>query len=221
MYPGWPDRPLVTVDPGPVASEYEGRTRPGHFAGVLQVVGKVISLVRPDVSVFGQKDAQQLALVRALLRDLDLPGTVHAVPISRDADGLARSSRNAYLTGDERGHALALSRALRAGQDAAATGAGPARVLTDARAVLDSAPGVDVDYLALVDPVTFRPVTAQAAAPGSPTPHTTGDGGAVPAPVVRVAPDGGKSDAVLIVAARVGTTRLLDNVPLTLKGGTA
>ena len=221
MYPGWPDRPLVTVDPGPVASEYEGRTRPGHFAGVLQVVGKVISLVRPDVSVFGQKDAQQLALVRALLRDLDLPGTVHAVPISRDADGLARSSRNAYLTGDERGHALALSRALSAGQDAAATGAGPARVLTDARAVLDSAPGVDVDYLALVDPVTFRPVTAQAAAPGSPTPHTTGDGGAVPAPVVRVAPDGGKSDAVLIVAARVGTTRLLDNVPLTLKGGTA
>lgn len=214
MYPGWPARPLVTVDPGPVAAQYEGRTRPGHFAGVLQVVAKVISLVRPDVSVFGQKDAQQLALVRTLVRDLDLPGTVHAVPISRDTDGLARSSRNTYLSAAERGQALALSRALRAGEQAAAAGVDAAGVLDAARAVLDAAAGVDVDYLALVDPVTFEQVGAVARGARAP-------GAEVPGSVARVAAAPGKIEAVLAVAAGVGTTRLIDNVPLTLKGGPA
>nr|WP_226925464.1 pantoate--beta-alanine ligase [Georgenia thermotolerans] len=160
----YPAEPLVRVDPGPVATVLEGRTRPGHFAGVLQIVCKVLNLVRPDLAVFGQKDAQQLALVRTMVRDLDLGVEIVGVPIRREPDGLAMSSRNAYLGPAERERALALSKALRAGAEAAEAGA--AAVVTAARGVLDAAEGVDLDYLALVDPDTFLPLADTATGPG-------------------------------------------------------
>jgi pantoate--beta-alanine ligase len=187
----YPAEPLVTVDPGPVGRLLEGSSRPGFFGGVLTVVLKLFQLTRPDVAVFGQKDAQQLALVRQMAADLDLGVRIAAVPIVRDPDGLATSSRNAYLSAAERSTALGLSRALAAG--AAAASAGPAAVLTAARAVLDYAavgdPPLALDYLALVDPVTFA---------------AAGDG------------YGGR--ALLLVAAWAGTTRLIDNAPVALGG---
>jgi pantoate--beta-alanine ligase len=157
---------------------------------VLTVVLKLFQLIRPDVAVFGQKDAQQLALVRRMTADLDLGVQIAAVPIVRDPDGLAISSRNTYLSREERLAALALSRGLAAG---AAAADGPAGVLAAARAVLDQAAAADpllaLDYLALVDPVTF-----------------TGIG------------DDHRGQALLLVAAKVGTTRLIDNAPVLLGG---
>jgi pantoate--beta-alanine ligase len=184
MYPG--GAPLVTVDPGPSGAVLEGAFRPGFFGGVLTVVLKLFSLVRPAVAVFGEKDAQQLAMVRRMVSDLDLGVTILPVPTVRDADGLAMSSRNRYLSAAERETALALPRALRAGELAA--WAGPDAVLAAARQVLSQAPGVAVDYLSLVDPATFEPYQ-------------------------------GNGPAVLAVAARVGTTRLIDNVRIELSGG--
>lgn len=143
VYAGGP--PAVTVRAGDIGSRYEGAARPGHFDGMLTVVAKLFGIVRPDVAYFGQKDAQQLALVRRLVTDLDLGVRIVAVPTVRDADGLARSSRNAYLSPAERAAALALSRAMLSGS------------LQTARAVLAAAPGVEVDYCDLVDPETFRP----------------------------------------------------------------
>jgi pantoate--beta-alanine ligase len=187
----YPAEPLVTVDPGPVGRLLEGSSRPGFFGGVLTVVLKLFQLARPDVAVFGQKDAQQLALVRQMTADLDLGVEVAAVPIVRDPDGLAVSSRNVYLSAAERSAALGLSRALAAG--AAAAAAGPAGVLAAARAVLDRAaagdPPLALDYLALVDPVTFT-----------------------------AAGDGYHGPALLLVAARAGTTRLIDNAQVALGG---
>ncbi len=187
----FPSPPLVRVDPGPVGEVLEGGSRPGFFAGVLTVVLKLFQLTRPDVAVFGQKDAQQLALVRRMTADLDLGVEIAAVPVVRDPDGLAISSRNAYLSPGERVTALALSRALEAGT--AAASAGPAAVLGAARAVLDSAAGTEppmvLDYLELADPVTF-----------------TGAG------------DGYQGQALLLVAAWCGTTRLIDNAPVALDG---
>ena len=183
MYPD--GDPSVRVEPGPVATRLEGLTRPTHFAGVLTVVLKLLHLTRPDVALFGQEDAQQLALVRAMVRDLDLDVEVVGVPIRREPDGLAMSSRNAYLAPDQRRSALSLSAALRAGTAAAA--AGPEAVLAATRAVLAAQPGVEVDYAELVDPETMEPVPA-------------GRGGR----------------ALLAVAARVGSTRLIDNAILDL-----
>ncbi|WP_447924701.1 pantoate--beta-alanine ligase [Georgenia muralis] len=183
----YPAEPLVRIDPGPVADVLEGRTRPGHFAGVLQIVAKVLALVRPDVAVFGEKDAQQLALVRTLVRDLDLGVEILGVPIRREPDGLAMSSRNAYLSTRERTRALALSRALAAGRDAA--GGGVVAALAAATDVLEAADGVETDYLALVDPDTFLPL-----------------------------PEGATGPGLLAVAARVGTTRLIDNTRVDLGG---
>lgn len=186
MYPG---EQIVTVNPGPMGQVLEGEFRPGFFDGVLTVVAKLFHLVRPDIAVFGQKDAQQLALVRRMVWDLCMPVSVVAVPTERDADGLATSSRNAYLDPRERQSALALSQALLAGADASVTG--PVGILSAARSVLDRAAAADpplaVDYLALVDPQTFTEV-----------------------------PGDHRGEAVLAVAARVGGTRLIDNVPLTL-----
>jgi pantoate--beta-alanine ligase len=184
--------PLVTVDPGPAGQVLEGEFRPGFFGGVLTVVLKLFMLVRPDVAVFGEKDAQQLALIRRMATDLDLGVRIEPVPIVRDADGLATSSRNAYLSGPERATALAIPAAMAAGRDAA--GDGPTAVLTAARRALGRPPGpgapaLSVDYLSLVHPETFLPVGEEHAGP-----------------------------AVLAVAARVGTTRLIDNVPLTFGG---
>jgi pantoate--beta-alanine ligase len=186
MYPG--GEPEVTVDPGPAGQVLEGKFRPGFFGGVLTVVLKLFNLTRPDVAVFGQKDAQQLALVRRMASDLNLGVVIESVPIVRDADGLAVSSRNAYLSPGDRTQALALSRALRAGAARAAGGARP--VLAAAGEILADSPAAAVDYLELVDPATFAPVPAGRAGP-----------------------------AVLVVAATVGGTRLIDNVPVALAGG--
>lgn len=175
----YPRTPLVRIDPGPVGSILEGSTRPGHFAGVLQVVHKVLCLTRPDVALFGRKDAQQLALVTTMVEDLDVPVRIVPVEIVRDDDGVARSSRNAYLSVGERVRARALVGALTAG--AAAADRGPDAALAAARAVLDGAEGVELDYLVLVDPSTFTDLPP------------------------------GASEGLLAVAARVGTTRLIDN----------
>ncbi|MEV6491871.1 pantoate--beta-alanine ligase, partial [Actinoplanes sp. NPDC051633] len=113
MYPG--GLPAIRVDPGELGTIYEGASRPGHFTGVLTVVCKLLQLTRAHVTFFGEKDFQQLALVRRMVRDLDIPVEVHGVPTVREPDGLARSSRNRYLSPDERTAALTLSRALRAG----------------------------------------------------------------------------------------------------------
>jgi len=177
MYPD--GRPAVTVDPGPLGGVLEGASRPGHFAGVLTVVTKLLGLVRPDVAVFGEKDYQQLALIRRTVADLELGVRIVGAPTVRDPDGLALSSRNRYLSPEQRQQALALSRALRAGAEEGPSGAGS--VL---KAATEELRGIDVDYLALRG-VDLGP--APAAGP-----------------------------ARLLVAARVGTTRLIDNAPLTL-----
>ena len=172
----------TTVHPGPLGDELEGAARPGHFAGVLTVVAKLFHIVRPDFAIFGEKDYQQLVLVRRMARDLNFETKIIGVPIVRDTDGLARSSRNAYLDADQRAAAVALSAALTAGMRISAEGT--AAVLDAARGVLDKEPGVDVDYLEL----------------------RGRDLG--PAPTL--------GEARLLVAARVGTTRLIDNVPVFL-----
>ena len=156
MYPG--GKPEVTVDPGPVGRLFEGEFRPGFFGGVLTVVLKLLHLTRPAIAVFGQKDAQQLTLVRRMVTDLNLDVVIEPVPTVRDADGLATSSRNRYLSAADRAVALALPRALRAGQARAAEGSGDAgAVLAAARDVLAAEPALAVDYVAVVDPGTFGP----------------------------------------------------------------
>ncbi len=139
----------VTVDPGPLGSVLEGAARPTHFAGVLTVVTKLFGLVRPDVALFGEKDYQQLTLVRALARELALPVDVVGVPTVREADGLALSSRNRYLDPAQRAAAAAVPAALRAG--AAAGPQGADAVLAAARAVLAQRPELLQDYLELTD----------------------------------------------------------------------
>ncbi|GAB2605137.1 pantoate--beta-alanine ligase [Pseudactinotalea suaedae] len=187
MYPD--GEPLVTLDAGPMGEVLEGAARPGHFDGMLTVVNKLLHLTRPDVAMFGQKDAQQLALVRRMVADLDMDIEIVAEPIVREPDGLARSSRNTYLAPAERAAALALSRAMRAGSQARE--GGPEAVLAAARAELDAAdPLVEVDYLALVDPATLRPAPSE-----RPTAAT-----------------------LLLVAARVGRTRLIDNAVIDYPG---
>jgi pantoate--beta-alanine ligase len=204
IYPsGSPD---VTVDPGSMGQVFEGQFRPGFFDGVLTVVLKLLHLTRPATVVFGEKDAQQLALVRRMVSDLDLDIAVASVPTVRDADGLATSSRNFYLSAAERTSALAISRALRAGQAEAAAG-GPA-VLAAAQQILHAEPALAVDYIALVDPRTFA-----SAEPGQ-------AGEAAQAGQAGQAGQGGQAGwvgpALLVAAARVGRTRLIDNVPVVL-----
>ncbi|WP_328495666.1 pantoate--beta-alanine ligase [Streptomyces sp. NBC_00414] len=228
VYPG--GEPQVRISAGPMGERLEGATRPGHFDGMLTVVAKMLHLTGPDVALFGQKDAQQLALIRRMVRDLNFGMEIVGVPTVREADGLALSSRNRFLSAVERRTALALSQALFAGSDrhaaqealcararevpatharadalsaigesraaadthavAKAAPGGPAAVRAAARLVLDDAarlsPPLALDYLALVDPSDFTEI-----------------------------PDGHTGEAVLAVAARVGTTRLIDNIPLT------
>jgi pantoate--beta-alanine ligase len=186
MYDGRP--PGVTVTAGPLGAILEGKTRPGHFDGVLTVVAKLLHLVRPEQAFFGQKDAQQLALIRRMVRELDFPVEICGVPTVREPDGLAMSSRNGYLSPEQRQDALALSRALRAGRAAADQGSGAAGALAEARSVIDAASGVRLDYLELADADTFEPV------------------------------DERTDRGLLLVAAWVGGTRLIDNVTLELSG---
>ncbi|WP_327728332.1 pantoate--beta-alanine ligase [Streptomyces sp. NBC_00487] len=228
VYPG--GEPEVRITAGPMGERLEGAARPGHFDGMLTVVAKLLHLTRPDVALYGQKDAQQLALIRRMVRDLNFGMDIVGVPTVREDDGLALSSRNRYLSTEERRTALALSQALFAGRDrhaaqealrararevpatraraealsaigesraaadahamAKSAPGGPAAVRAAARLVLDEAlrmkPPIALDYLALVDPSDFTDI-----------------------------PDDFTGEAVLAVAARVGTTRLIDNIPLT------
>ncbi|MFF4270062.1 pantoate--beta-alanine ligase [Streptomyces sp. NPDC001536] len=244
VYPG--GEPQVRVSAGPMGERLEGATRPGHFDGMLTVVAKLLHLTRPDVALYGQKDAQQLALIRRMVRDLNFGVEIVGVPTVREDDGLALSSRNRYLSAKERRTALALSQALFAGRDRhaaqealrararevpatharaeALSAIGESRAAADAHAVAKSLPAtttthggdagrrtsygapsavraaarlvldeaarldppIALDYLALVDPSDFTEIDEDFA-----------------------------GEAVLAVAARVGTTRLIDNIPLT------
>jgi pantoate--beta-alanine ligase len=190
VYPGWPEPPQVMVDPGPLASVLEGEVRPGHFAGVLTVVAKLFGLVRPDLAVFGQKDYQQLVLVRRMVDDLCLTGSRESVEVVgaetvREPDGLALSSRNRYLDPDDRARAAILSRALRAAQERAPYGVPAARWAF--MRVLEDDPELELDYFAIrgadLGEVEDYPAGVQGRA---------------------------------LVAARLGSTRLIDNVPLTI-----
>ena len=174
----------VSVHAGPVGDELEGAVRPGHFDGMLTVVAKLLHIVAPDEVLFGRKDAQQVFLVRRMVADLDLPVHVETVPTVREEGGLARSSRNRFLSPEGRRAALALSAALAAAVRVA-PGADASTALAAARAVLDQEPSLAVDYLVAVDPASFRPVD-----------------------------DRYRGAALVLVAARVGGTRLIDNEPV-------
>ncbi|HEX4017689.1 MAG TPA: pantoate--beta-alanine ligase [Frankiaceae bacterium] len=150
--------PLVRIDPGPGGAMLEGASRPGHFAGVLTVVNKMLNLTRPDRAYFGEKDFQQLTLIERMVADLDMPVTIEGVPTWRDPDGLAMSSRNRYLSAGHRPTALALSQALAAGSKVAAHGR--EAVLDAARAAFAAHPDLKVDRLDLVDPVTLEDATS-------------------------------------------------------------
>jgi pantoate--beta-alanine ligase len=182
----YPDGTRTSVQPGSLASELEGATRPTHFAGVLTVVLKLLQIVRPDRAFFGEKDYQQLVLIRQMVTDLNVDVQIVGVPIVREPDGLATSSRNRYLDEDEREQAGALSAALLAGMYAAS--GGPTAALDAARAVLDEVPAIEVDYLQVRDSML-----------GPPPPEGIGR---------------------LLVAARLGRTRLLDNIVIDI-GATA
>jgi pantoate--beta-alanine ligase len=176
----YPEGMRTTVQPGPLAAELEGAARPTHFAGMLTVVCKLLQIVRPDRIFFGEKDYQQLVLVRQMVADLNIEVQVVGVPTVRERDGLAMSSRNRYLDPTQRELATTLSAALLAGAHAA--GAGERAALNAARAVLDAVPAIAVDYLELRD-ADLGP--AQVGRPGR-----------------------------LLVAGRLGSTRLLDNIAI-------
>jgi pantoate--beta-alanine ligase len=182
MYPH--GEPVVRVDAGPLGARLDGEHRPGHFDGMLTVVLKLMHLTRPDVAVYGQKDAQQLALIRRMVSDLDLLVRVIGAPTVREPDGLALSSRNRYLSPEQRVIAARLSRALSLG--VAAAPGGPSAVLDAARRCLAEEPGIDLDYVALVDDETWEDADEET---------TTGR---------------------LLVAGWVGSTRLIDNMDVDL-----
>ena len=182
MYPPGSE---VRVSPGLIADRWEDAARPGHFTGVLTVVAKLFHLVEPDVACFGQKDIQQLTLVRRMVRDLDWPVEIVAVPTVREPDGLALSSRNAYLGAEDRGRAVVLSRALQTAHQAWRGGETRAPALEGRmRQVLGTEPTVAVEYISIADPDALAPVA-------------TAD-----------------ERTVVAIAARIGGTRLIDNIKL-------
>lgn len=192
--------PQVTINPGPIATVLEGATRPTHFAGVCQVVLNLMHLTRPTWALFGRKDAQQLAIVRAMVRDLSVPLSIEPVDIRRESDGLAMSSRNAYLTPTQRQQALALSQALKAGIAAAENGGDGAAVRQAALAYLANAEGVEVDYVAVVGADSFVDLA----------------GAGLGLDPQKYQPVAGEQ-ALLALAAKVGSTRLIDNTLITLR----
>jgi pantoate--beta-alanine ligase len=182
----YPEGPRTSVQPGPLGGELEGASRPTHFAGVLTVVLKLLQIVRPDRAFFGEKDYQQLVMIRQMVADLNVDVAIVGVPIVREPDGLAMSSRNRYLDDVEREQAGALSAALLAGMYAASGGTEDA--LDAARAVLDEVPAIDLDYLQVRDP--------------------------------ELGPAPAEGMARMLIAGRLGTTRLLDNIAIDI-GATA
>lgn len=183
MYPG--GEPHVSILPDDeIGGRMDGGSRPGHFRGVLTVVAKLFGIFTPDVAVFGQKDWQQATIIRRMVADLDMLVEVDVAPIVREADGLAMSSRNVYLSNEERASALALSRALNHAQDLFAAGERSAEALRGALWSGISAPGVEPEYAVVADADTLAPV------------------------------EGAAHGTLLAVAARVGRTRLIDNALL-------
>ena len=185
VYPG--GEPQVRLSAGPMGTRFEGAVRPGHFDGMLTVVAKLLHLTRPDAAFFGEKDGQQLALIRRMAQDLNFPVRIVGVPTVREPDGLALSSRNRFLSAADRAGALVLSRALFAGRDAAAGGPAAVREAA-AKTLAGTAAGTGLDYLALIDPADFTEVDREDF----------------------------HGEAVLALAARIGTTRLIDNVRISL-----
>jgi pantoate--beta-alanine ligase len=183
MYPDGPAR--VRVTGGSVALTLEGRSRPGHFDGMLTVVAKLLHIVAPDVATFGRKDAQQLHLVRRMVRDLDLPVRIEELPTVREPDGLALSSRNRYLDDRERRAARVIPAALEAAQSAGSRGIDA--VIAAAQSVVMGEPAVALDHFQVVDPTTFESVD-----------------------------DGFTGVALAVIAARVGSTRLIDNATVVI-----
>ena len=182
MYPASPE---IRIVPGRSAERWEGAARPGHFAGVLTVVGKLFHLTEPDVACFGRKDVQQSVLIRQMVRELDWPIELVVVPTVRESDGLALSSRNAYLDAEQRRQAAALSGALREAHAAWREGErSTARIEARMRRFLAAVPQVRVEYIAVAEPDSLAPVTEV------------------------------REDTVVAVAARLGPTRLIDNIVL-------
>ena len=181
----YPPGNTTFVDPGPIATRLDGASRPGHFRGVATIVTRLFNIVAPDRAYFGQKDAAQVAVLRHIVRDLNLPVSLVVCPIVREPDGLALSSRNRYLSSAERTRALILSRALHAAESLALAGETSAETLRAAMlAVFTADPEATLDYAAVVDPDTLLPIA------------DTRDG------------------ALLAVAAHIGATRLIDNALL-------
>ena len=178
----YPDGFATTVHISGVSDRWEGEARPGHFDGVATIVAKLLLAVRPDVALFGEKDFQQLAVIRRMVRDLGIPVEIVGVGTIREADGLALSSRNAYLSQDERSRAVALPNALSAARDAILAGTSVSTALQEAKQSLVDAGFLRIDYLALVDAFTLEPL------------------------------DKSGGEMRLIAAATIGTTRLIDNI---------
>lgn len=175
----------VTVVPIALATRWDGASRPGHFTGVLTVVAKLFNIVQPDLAIFGQKDIQQVALIRAMVHDLDFPIQIVVAPTVREKDGLALSSRNAYLSAPDRRSARVLSRALLTMRDTFDAGETSTRVLeSQGHLLLSAEPTVKLEYLAVMDPLTLEPVTTA------------------------------ESGSIIAIAARIAGTRLIDNVIL-------
>jgi pantoate--beta-alanine ligase len=180
----YPDGFATKISVSGVTERWEGEVRPGHFDGVATVVAKLLLSVRPDVALFGEKDFQQLAVIRRMVADLDIPVEIVAVPTLREADGLALSSRNAYLLPDEREQAAVLPRTLQAARAAILGGTPVMEVLREAKTLLCDGGFSRVDYFALVDGGTLEPL------------------------------DEPKGEMRLIAAAVIGATRLIDNIAL-------
>jgi len=178
----YPDGFSTTISVSGVSERWEGKARPGHFDGVATIVAKLLLAIRPDLAMFGEKDFQQLAVIRQMVRDLNIPVEIVAVPTVREADGLALSSRNAYILPEERKQAASLPRALATAKAAILGGALVANVLDDARDTLGRAGFSRVDYFALVDAVSLEPL------------------------------DEPRGEMRLIAAAVIGKTRLIDNI---------